>query len=81
MPFNVAGRKILVGIASCYFALYFYYCGWSVSSGRVLGEVSYAVGLYNHTMRGAIAERVADGCAVGAKAVRTVLGLTDDATS
>jgi hypothetical protein len=37
---------------------------------RFLYQMRYAVGFYNHAMRGAIAERVADRIAVGQKAVR-----------
>lgn len=41
----------------------------------------YAVGLYDHTMRGVIAERVADRYAVGVKAIGGNLGLADHATA
>ena len=58
--FNVAGRDVLSGIARYYFALYGYYGGGRVAALRFLYQMRYAVGLYDHAMRGAVAEGIAD---------------------
>jgi hypothetical protein len=44
----------LVRVAAYYFARYCYYGGGRVSALRFLYKVRYAVGLYDHAMRGAI---------------------------
>jgi hypothetical protein len=44
-------------------------------------KVCYAVGLYDHAMRGAVAECVADCYAVGLEAIRGSLRLSDNAAA
>jgi hypothetical protein len=51
------------------------------SSGIILGEVRYAVGLYDHAVRSAIAEGFANGIAAGQKAVRRNLRLAQHTTA
>jgi hypothetical protein len=50
----------LIGIAAYYFLAYCYYGGGRVSTLRFLYKVRYRIGLYDHAMRGAIAECIAD---------------------
>jgi hypothetical protein len=79
LPFNVAGRNILIQVAAYYLTGYCYYGGWRVPALSFLYEVRYRIRLYDHTMRGAVAKRVADRIAIGQKAIRRNLGLADHA--
>ena len=65
MAFNVAGRNALRN-AAYYIAGYCYYLSGAVAPRRVLyGQVGYAVRLYNHAMRGAAIEGIADRVLTG----------------
>jgi len=58
-------------------SVYSYYGSGRVPALRFLYQMRYAVGVYDHAMRGAVTERIADRYAVGVKAIRTDLRLPD----
>lgn len=81
LPFNVAGRNVLLRIARYYFTAYSYYLSRAVAGHGILCQIGYAVGLYDDAVGGVVAEGVTDRGAVGMKAIRANLGLANDAAA
>ena len=68
------------GDATLYLARYCYYLSRRIAaSGIFYRQIGYAVRLYDHAMRNAIAEHVADGELVWMKAIGRNLRRADDA--
>ena len=77
LALNVAGRDMRWD-AAYYVALYgYYFCRAVATRGIFYSQVRFAVGLYDHAMRGAAIEGVADSVLIGQETVSADLRRSD----